>query len=916
MSTVLGDVIISMEYNELSPSRKPRGLLIATVIAIAVGTVLYASFSNSPEVPLTEASFPTNNYYVMASHQHFNGGMSAVLQYQTGPHASIDGDSRIITPLLFVLKCETENRLRVTITDNSTSDSPRWQVPFPTYLNPGTVSTLLYDYEISDDGQPFSLNVTRVSDGRVILCILPASLQYDNTEIVWTNTLGYPVSVMGLGERVTNFPLNPGTYTLFARDNVSPWDYGQPGVGANIYGVHPFYIAMDNNGNATGGFLLNSNAMNAIVGTESVTYQTTGGIIDYWAFVGPDPESVVLQYHGLIGIPTLVPYWSLGWHQCRWGLHNTSMTQDVFDHYNNLQIPLDALWNDIDYLDNKADFTLDPVNFAGLPSLINQLHADGKHYIPILDGGIAQASQSYTDGLAQNVFIQNPYNPGQPFIGVVWPGNATWVDWFHPSAQGFWCSNLDYLRYTLNIPFDGLWLDMNEISNFCVGECFGLTPDFQMAELEFVPGGQDLNTQTVDLAASHVTGEIEFNTHSLYGTMMANATSNYFTNHLGMRPFIISRSTFPGQGTFASHWLGDNWSNWTYMEASIGGIFNFHMFGIPMVGADICGFLNNTTEELCSRWMQLGALYPFSRNHNNESAIDQYPWSFSTTLLYTSNYAIRLKYSLMNYYYSLMFESALGGGAWWKPAFFIYPGDSNLVTYATKSFMVGNALIVHPVLDQGVSVFSAYFPLDIWYDFFSGQQIQVSRSNQWITLTDTLPGVTNVHIRGGYIVPTLDGANTALSTSDLRQSPITLIIATDNALSSRGFMFLDDGISGNTLANFNWTFVEYVYEYITPQQDILSIFTPHYNYQRASGEFPYISTLKILGCIAMPQIVYMTIGNSTTVLNVQISYQSYTKVCTVGMEQYLMPDETVQITLDYFGNSEETAAQARLSRKR
>jgi alpha-glucosidase (family GH31 glycosyl hydrolase) len=104
-----------------------------------------------------------------------------------------------------------------------------------------------------------------------------------------------------------------------------------------------------------------------------------------------------------------------------------------------------------------------------------------------------------------------------------------------------------------------------------------------------------------------------FDTKNLFGWSEIRSTANALKVTTGKRGEVISRSTFPSSGHYGGHWLGDNTARWEDLATSIIGAQEFNLFGIPFVGSDICGFIGDTTEELCLRWQQMGAFHSFSR---------------------------------------------------------------------------------------------------------------------------------------------------------------------------------------------------------------------------------------------------------------------------------------------------------------
>ncbi|NXI05212.1 LYAG glucosidase, partial [Pachycephala philippinensis] len=653
----------------------------------------------------------------------------------------------------------------------------------------------LYGLQVSQD--PFGLVVSRQRGGRVLLNTTVAPLFFTDQFLQISTSLPSDF-ISGLGEHLTPLVLDTAwtRVTLWNRDMA-------PAPHVNLYGSHPFYLVMEDDGSAHGVFLLNSNAMDVLLQpSPALTWRTTGGILDFYIFLGPDPKSVVRQYLDVVGFPFMPPYWGLGFHLCRWGYSSTDITLQVVANMTAARFPLDVQWNDLDYADAKRDFTFNKKGFKDYPKMVRDFHSRGLRYIMIVDAGISSSGppgtyKPYDEGLKRGVFIRNA--TGQPLIGKVWPGPTAFPDFTNPETHEWW---YDMVKdFHEQVPFDGMWLDMNEPSNFVEGSQDGC-PNNNLEYPPYVPGvfGGRLQAGTI-CASSQQYLSSHYNLHSLYGLTEAIASHNSTTPYqvgcgaLGLHPPLLPPCP----------------RSWGFSIGSIpwccrapvpsvpsAEVLLFNLFGVPLVGADICGFVGNTNEELCVRWTQLGAFYPFMRNHNDHGTRPQEPYTFSPPAQAAMRNALRLRYSLLPFLYTLFHRAHSAGETVARPLFLEFPTDPN--TWAVdRQLLWGGGLLVTPVLEAGQTKVSGYFPAGTWYSLAGDSTIH--SKGQWILLPAPLDTI-NVHVRAGHILPLQEPA---FNTAQSRRKGMALVVALTLDGFARGDLFWDDGESWETFERGDYT---------------------------------------------------------------------------------------------------------------
>ncbi|KAL8576667.1 hypothetical protein ACOMHN_025142 [Nucella lapillus] len=696
---------------------------------------------------------------------------------------------------------ETESTVRFRIFD---PHNKRYEVPMDLNTSSSPIPPEKADYNVTLQNSPFGIQITRKSTGAILFDSRNmAPLVFADQFLQIGTRLSSP-NIYGLGEHQgpLRLDLSWKKLVIWNRDEI-------PDGGGNLYGAHPFYLNLEPEGNnAHGVFLFSSNALEVAFqpyagGEGGLTYRALGGILDFFVFTGPSPVQVVEQYVSLIGRPAMPPFWSLGFHLCKYGYLNTKNMTAVIERNRAAKIPYDVQWNDIDYMQAYKDWTYDANgSYAGLNLVVDDLHKHNQRYVMIIDPGISSTQKPgtyppYDEGLTMDVFIKNA--TGQVLIGKVWPGLTAFPDFFHPNADQYWFNQMK--SYHDQISYDGIWLDMNEMSNFVGGSTVGCPGD-NLDKPPYVPpgiNGKTLYSQTICPSAKQAMST-NYNMHNMYGWSEMRSTQAGLKKLLGKRTFILSRSTFAGAGRYGAHWSGDVMSAWSDLYHSIPSILSFNLFGVPFVGSDICGFLGETTRELCIRWMQLGSFYPFMRNHASIHLKAQDPASFDGVAVDYMRSALETRYSLLPFMYTWFYLSHTTGTPVIRPLFMLFPNTETI----DKQYMWGDSLLISPVLEPNVNMVDAYFPAGLWYDLHNGSLLQTAGEES--VVLDAPLSTINAHVRGGSIIPRLPPA---ITTNEMRTKPFKLTVAPDQKSSAYGLLYWDDGESLDTVETNKYSLVNF-----------------------------------------------------------------------------------------------------------
>ena len=538
--------------------------------------------------------------------------------------------------------------------------------------------------------------------------------------------------VYGLGENVRGINKRGWVYESKCSDDPNHTESKR-----SLYGAHNFIIIADaDNPAASKGLFIDYPGrvifdIGYLDKNELVITVCSGNFTAYVvspAMDGADGSdnhlySIVRQFRHIIGKSYVPPRWAFGYQQCRWSYMSADEVCGVVDSYRKRNIPIDAVYLDIDYMERYKDFTVNKETFPDFADFVKKMREKHIHLVPIIDAGvkIEDGYDTYEEGRKNGYFCKEA--DGEDFVAGVWPGRVHFPDVLNEDARRWFGHGYKVL---LDAGIDGFWNDMNEPAIFYsekhLKEVFDKIDDYKGKNLdiqsffEFKGMVEGVANNLGDYErfyhrATQPDGEAVVrhdHVHNLYGFNMTRAASESFKELAPDKDILMfSRASYIGMHRYGGIWTGDNHAWWSHILLSLKMLPSLNMCGFMYVGSDVGGFNDNTTEELLMRWMGLAVFVPLMRNHAAAGTRYQELYRFTDTDTFKN--IVTMRYALIPYLWEAYRRAVEQDTLMYRPLGFEHPEDK--VAVATEDQLyVGEDIMICPVYTQNAVGRYVYLP--------------------------------------------------------------------------------------------------------------------------------------------------------------------------------------------------------------
>lgn len=538
--------------------------------------------------------------------------------------------------------------------------------------------------------------------------------------------------VYGLGENVRGINKRGWVYESKCSDDPNHTESKR-----SLYGAHNFIIIADaDNPAASKGLFIDYPGrvifdIGYLDKNELVITVCSGNFTAYVvspAMDGADGSdnhlySIVRQFRHIIGKSYVPPRWAFGYQQCRWSYMSADEVCGVVDSYRKRNIPIDAVYLDIDYMERYKDFTVNKETFPDFADFVKKMREKHIHLVPIIDAGvkIEDGYDTYEEGRKNGYFCKEA--DGEDFVAGVWPGRVHFPDVLNEDARRWFGHGYKVL---LDAGIDGFWNDMNEPAIFYsekhLKEVFDKIDDYKGKNLdiqsffEFKGMVEGVANNLGDYErfyhrATQPDGEAVVrhdHVHNLYGFNMTRAASESFKELAPDKDILMfSRASYIGMHRYGGIWTGDNHAWWSHILLSLKMLPSLNMCGFMYVGSDVGGFNDNTTEELLMRWMGLAVFVPLMRNHAAAGTRYQELYRFTDTDTFKN--IVTMRYALIPYLWEAYSMAVEHDTLMYRPLGFEHPEDK--VAVATEDQLyVGEDIMICPVYTQNAVGRYVYLP--------------------------------------------------------------------------------------------------------------------------------------------------------------------------------------------------------------